>query len=348
MGAAVGVRAQKPPQPQSTNKTPVQTVWPLPPDEPRLRYIAVYESKGDFGDAKPAKASSFREMLLGKDQNTPARKKKRSLEKPFGVAVDGYGRMLITDPVVGGVVVIEAQSGRITTLTQIQPQANFRVPIGVAVDADNNFYIGDNGLGRILVFGPDLAYRRTIGAEGEVQTPSGLAIDDTRKRLYVTDTRRHALVAYDLPTGKIIGRVGKRGADNAEFNYPTGVAVGPDGLVYVTDTMNCRVEVFDPDLKYLRSFGSLGTSPGQFRRPKGIAVDAENVVYVVDSDFNNFQLFTSTGQPLMFVGDIGQRPGQLLLPAGIAIDRLRHRIYVCEQLNARIQVFERVGAAVHH
>jgi DNA-binding beta-propeller fold protein YncE len=345
MGGASGVRAQKPPQAQPVDKTPVQTVWPLPPDEPRIHYVAVYESKEDVGDAKAAKASSVREMLLGKDPNPAAKKKRRSLEKPFGVAVDGYGRMLVTDPFVGGVVVIDPQTGRITTLTAVQRQATFRVPIGVTVDADNNFYIGDNGLGRILVFGPDLAYRRTIGAEGEVQTPSGLAIDDARKCLYAVDTRRHAVVAYNLDTGKITGRVGKRGAGNGEFNYPTAVAVGPDGLVYVTDTMNCRVVVLGPDLKYLRSFGSLGTSPGQFRRPKGIAVDAENVVYVVDSDFNNFQLFTSMGQPLMFVGDIGQRPGQMLLPAGIAIDRLRRKIYVCEQVNARVQVFERVGAS---
>jgi DNA-binding beta-propeller fold protein YncE len=344
-GGAAWAQAQKTPPPQPADKTPVQTVWPLPPDEPRVRYVAVYESKEDVTDSKATKASSLRAMLLGKDSNPAAKKKKRTLEKPFGVAVDGYGRMLVTDPFVGGVVVIDPQSGRITTLTDVQRQATFRVPIGVAVDADNNFYIGDNGLGRILVFGPDLAYRRTIGAEGEVQTPSGLAIDDARRRLYVVDTRRHVVVAYDLGTGRIVARVGKRGVGNGEFNYPTGVAVGPDGVVYVTDTMNCRVEVFDSDLKFLRTFGSQGITPGQFLRPKGIAVDGDNVVYVVDSDFNNFQLLTSTGQPLMFVGDIGQRPGQMLLPAGIAIDRSRRKIYVCEQVNARVQVFERVGGS---
>ncbi len=353
------IRAQKPqpaptPQPQldpakapAANKIPVQTVWPLPPDEPRVRYVTVYESKEDVSDTRTAKVSALRDLLVGKDPTRTPQPKRRSFEKPFGVAVDAYGRMVVTDPVVGGVVVIDPQTGRIYTLTEAQRQATFRVPIGVAVDADNNIYVGDNGLARILVFGPDLAYRRTIGAEGEMQTPSGLAIDDGRKRLYVVDTRRHMVLAYDLVSGTAVSRIGKRGEGKGEFNFPTGVAVGPDGTVYVTDTMNCRVEVFDPNLKWLRTFGSLGTSPGQFRRPKGIAVDAENIVYVVDSDFNNFQLFTAAGAPLMFVGDIGQRPGQLLLPAGIAIDRLRHRIYVCEQMNARVQVFERVGAAGH-
>src|SRR5512136_3485961 len=84
MGGAVGVRAQKPPQAQSVDKTPVQTVWPLPPDEPRVRYVSVYESKQDVADAKSAKASSLRDMLLGKDASSSTRKKKRTLEKPFG------------------------------------------------------------------------------------------------------------------------------------------------------------------------------------------------------------------------------------------------------------------------
>jgi DNA-binding beta-propeller fold protein YncE len=119
--------------------------------------------------------------------------------------------------------------------------------------------------------------------------------------------------------------------------------VGPDGKVYVSDTMNCRVQVFDRELGWLRSFGSLGVTPGQFRRPKGIAVDRDNVVYVVDSDFNNFQMFDDKGRPLLAVGQYGPRPGQMILPAGIAVGREQRRVYVTEQVSRRVQVFERVG-----
>jgi sugar lactone lactonase YvrE len=156
---------------------------------------------------------------------------------------------------------------------------------------------------------------------------------------------RHTLIVYELATGRLLHRVGKRGAGPGEFNFPTAVAVGPDGRVYVSDTMNYRVEVFSASLEFVSSFGSLGVRPGQFRRPKGIAVDADNVVYVVDSDFNNFLMFTAEGETLMWVGELGERPGQMQLPAGIAVDRLRRRIVVTEQVNRRVQQFERVASA---
>ena len=107
--------------------------------------------------------------------------------------------------------------------------------------------------------------------------------------------------------------------------------------------MNYRVQVLDPQLRFVRAFGSLGIKPGQFRRPKGIAVDADNVVYVVDADFNNVQMFTADGQPLMWVGEFGDaaRPDD---PAGRHRGRSpARRIYVSEQVNRRVQVFERVG-----
>jgi DNA-binding beta-propeller fold protein YncE len=222
-------------------------------------------------------------------------------------------------------------------------QVVLRMPIGVAVDRQDNIYVGDNNLHVIMQFGPDLQYVRMLGDPGDVSGPSGLAVDPTGRRLYAVDTQSHQIVVYDLASGKVVARVGKKGVGPGEFGFPGGIAVGADGRVYVSDTMNYRVQVFDPDLKFMTSFGRLGDTPGDFRRPKGIAIDGEGIIYVIDSDFNNFQMFNPEGQVLLAVGEYGMRPGQMMLPAGIAVHPSSRRIFVADQLNRRVQAFERVG-----
>jgi len=342
LGGAV-LAAEKPKA--AADKTPVRTVWPPPPDEPRIRYLSVISGAEDVGAARKAKTASLKDVLLGKAGAGGATRNPNTFVKPFGVAVDGFGRFIVSDTALAAVFVLDAERRTFTAIGEHTKQAPFRVPVGLAVDAANDIYVGDSGLAQILVFGPDLALKRTIGRQAELVAPSGLAVDDSRGRLYVVDARRHALIVYELATGRLLRTVGKRGAGPGEFNFPTAVAVGPDGRVYVSDTMNYRVQVLSADLDFVSSFGSLGVRPGQFRRPKGIAVDADNVVYVVDSDFNNFQMFTAEGETLMWVGELGERPGQMQLPAGIAVDRLRRRIVVTEQVNRRLQQFERIASS---
>jgi DNA-binding beta-propeller fold protein YncE len=324
-------------------KIPAQKVWPLPPDPARVTWIAAYSTSEDLeGPPKKSSLDAFRKVLLGKNSTTNAATMTRGLGKPHGVAVDSSGRVFVADTEQAAVFVLDLRARRFLQLAGGQTQVALRIPTGVAVDARDNIYVGDNGHGAIFVFGPDLNYFGTLTKPGDLETPTALAVDQGRDRLYAVDTRRHAVVAFDLAKGRLIKRIGQKGSDPGEFGWPQGIAVAPDGKVYVSDTMNCRVQVFDHDLTWLRSFGSLGVQPGQFRRPKGIAVDGDGIVYVVDSDFNNFQMFDEQGQALLAVGQYGPRPGQMVLPAGIATSRDQRRVYVTEQVTRRIQVFERV------
>ena len=75
------------------------------------------------------------------------------------------------------------------------------------------------------------------------------------------------------------------------FYGPRGIAVDANGHVYVADTGNKRIIVFDADGNYLTQFGSAGLDPGQFDEPVGVTVDANGNVYVTDTWNQRVQTF---------------------------------------------------------
>src|SRR5207247_3767372 len=89
------------------------------------------------------------------------------------------------------------------------------------------------------------------------------------------------------------------------FNKPHALDVDSSGKVYVLDTDNNRVQVFDADGNFITQWGSLGSSPGQFNAPQGISVreSSGNVyVYVVDTGNNRVEKFTLTGVDILLLG----------------------------------------------
>jgi sugar lactone lactonase YvrE len=116
--------------------------------------------------------------------------------------------------------------------------------------------------------------------------------------------------------------------------------VDPDGLLYVTDGGNFRVQVFDQEGRFVRTWGSPGRRLGQFSRPKGIALDPQGNVYVADAAFGNFQIFTAQGALLMFIGERSTTPGpaKYMLPAGIDVDQ-DGRVYMVDQFFRKIDIF---------
>jgi DNA-binding beta-propeller fold protein YncE len=119
------------------------------------------------------------------------------------------------------------------------------------------------------------------------------------------------------------------------------VATDSTGNVYVSNTLNGRIEVFDAEGTYLRHIGERGNGYGMFDKPKGVAIDSFDNVYVVDSGWSNVQIFNQKGEVLLFFGGRGEYPGLLANPTGIAIDK-RNRIYVADFLNYRVASYQLV------
>lgn len=180
--------------------------------------------------------------------------------------------------------------------------------VGVACDSHDRVYVFLRGPQPVQVFERDGRPVASWG-EGAFTRPHGIFIgpDDT---VYCTDDFGHAVRAF-LPEGKPglalgNGQASDTGATSIDyrtiehagppFNFPTNVALGPTGDLFVADGYgNARVHRFAPDGRLLRSWGEPGSGPGQFQVPHGIAVDHAGIVYVADRENCRLQLFTDAG-----------------------------------------------------
>ncbi|MFH1219929.1 MAG: 6-bladed beta-propeller [Candidatus Eisenbacteria bacterium] len=138
---------------------------------------------------------------------------------------------------------------------------------------------------------------------------------------------------------------GGEGTADGEFKYPFNVAVDDFGNVYVTESDNCRVQVFDLDGQFVRKWGSYGYGDGEFNDVAGAAIDDSGYVYVTDFGNDRVQKFMADGTFVTKWGTPGSGSGQLDYPRGIAVDDSFY-VYVAEQGNDRVQKFNSNGVFV--
>ena len=156
--------------------------------------------------------------------------------------------------------------------------------------------------------------------------PGGMAVDNENRFLYVADAAQDMVLVYDADTTQAHAQNRHpRQAAHADVarrfcEFPqTWQWTATDNL-YVSDTFNDRIEVFDADGKFIRTFGKAGDGPGYFARPKGIAIDGDGHVWVADAVQDRVQVFTPEGELLIWMGKHGRLPGQFQ-----SLARLYHR-----------------------
>lgn len=301
--------------------------WPFPPDEPRIKYVKDYRTTTDLKEQSAAAA-----LVVGAEARA-------ALKKPAGVFVDESGKVYVTDTARSDIMIIDTVSkeGRVIGAR------NTSKPIGVVSDSKGRIFVADSDTKKVAVFDRNgKIITDNLTADPPLKRPTGLAVDNKRNRLYVSDTYDHTVKTFDLTTLKQTGVIGSRGRDEGQFNFPSYLTVDSKGKLYVSDTQNGRIQIFDADGKFILKFGEFGDAPGMFARPKGVAVDSEGHIYVVDSAFNNVQIFSDEGQILMAFSGYGTGRGEMILPAGAAVDK-DDFIYVVDSWGRRVEVFEFLG-----
>ena len=120
--------------------------------------------------------------------------------------------------------------------------------------------------------------------EGQFTQVRGLAFDSAHN-VYVGEERLATRVQIFTANGDHLKWLGDK-----KLNCPLDVSIDSNDTVYVCDTYNHKICIYDTDGALLHSFGSEGTAPGQFNRPYGIAVDKDGLIYVTDKN-NRVQIF---------------------------------------------------------
>jgi DNA-binding beta-propeller fold protein YncE len=320
-------------------------VWPNPPAITRIKYLNYFagEKLEKQGEQVQQQKVSWKDRLAGTDplNDKKVAKARYALGSPYGMAVDSKGRLYVADTKVGAVFVFNTETGEIAFIRNGH-EANLARITGLAMDDTDRLFVSDNGQKHVLVYDiPKHKVEASI-SEGMVD-PAGIAIDNENRFLYVCDTTLDQVLVYDADNFKLLRKIGTSGQGHTlttpgDFAAPSNAVVDGDGNLYVTDTLNNRVEIFDADGKFVHTFGKAGDGPGYFARPKGIAVDSDGHVWVADAMQDRVQVFTPEGKLLIWMGGHGLLPGQFRALAGLAIDK-NNRVFTSEQFPGRVQMF---------
>ncbi|MEW6054224.1 MAG: 6-bladed beta-propeller [Nitrospirota bacterium] len=213
-----------------------------------------------------------------------------------------------------------------------------RRPSGVVVDNAGNIYVADPEIRTIFVFDVQKTSLRFLGM-GTIAGPVGLATDNKRNILFVSDSRLDKVFAFNKVTGDLLLSIGSPG----EFKNPAGLAYDEQReKLYVADTQNHMIKVFNNDGRLMSTIGERGSEKGEFNFPSYLALDQSGRLFVVDSFNFRVQIFDPDGKYIKEFGRLGDSSGYFTRPQGIGIDSEGH-IYVVDTAFNNFQIFDEEG-----
>ena len=224
----------------------------------------------------------------------------------------------------------------------------FTNPHGITIGPDDESFCGDNGDSTVRKFAADGELLMTLGPPHEPSPkmsgepfclPTHVAIDHRTGEFYVADGYSNARVHKYSPEGEHLFTWGESGTGEGQFNIVHNIDTDREGMVYVADRENHRIQIFDPDGQYETQWVNLS-------RAAAIHVDkrgAQDTVYVGEyfcgiatndtgTDLGpRVSIMDTNGNLLGRAGreSYGSQPGRFYSPHGIAVDA-QGDIYVAE------------------
>ncbi|WP_404329909.1 6-bladed beta-propeller [Mesobacillus maritimus] len=281
----------------------------------------------------PDGAPQYSHQLIGDFEN--------SLDKPMDVASsssftfvsDTNNKRIMVFDLAGSLLYHFGEEGN-------QP-GQFKFPYGITVDAEGRVYVADLYNGTISIHdekGEFVEYfAHEYSKDKTISSPGGLRIVD--EKVYVTDIQQNKVFVFNME-GELLLEIGQPGKDDGEFIAPNAITADEEGNIYVVDTGNQRVQIFDKEGNFQRIINGSKDGKGEsvFVNPRGIGIDSRGFVYVVSNLTHMVYGFTKEGEQKFTFGSMGESNGQFYLPNGLFIDE-EDNVLITDTLNLRVSVF---------
>jgi DNA-binding beta-propeller fold protein YncE len=209
---------------------------------------------------------------------------------------------------------------------------------GIYVDEHERLFIVDTVYGVVHVMdGRENTYEVIGQKEGAPVFKNPIAITgDEAGNVYITDSVGGVVYRHNLKEGILTSFI-------QSLERPTGIAFNRNNrLLYVSDTVNDQVAVYDLKGNERFRIGRPGTAPGQFNHPTDLFIDRQGTLYVTDPLNARIQIFSPEGRYQRTFGRPGDSGGDFSKPKGVAVDSAGY-IYVVDALLDVVQVYDPSG-----
>jgi DNA-binding beta-propeller fold protein YncE len=266
---------------------------------------------------------------------------KTPLDKPMDVSKIGE-YVYVTDTNHKQVQVFDTSGTPIFIFgNEGEGEGEFKFPYGITGDKEGNVYVADLYNGKISIFskkGKFIKYFQEKDSKSlSITSPGGLRIYD--EKLYVTDIESKKVIVFNLD-GKKLLEISQVSNKEDQLNSPNAVAIDKDENIYVSDSGNQRVVVYDKKGTFIRTINGNKdeNSDSKFTNPRGLAVDSNGILYMIDNMTHFVYGFDEKGEQVYQFGGLGAENEQFFLPNGLFIDE-KSQLYITDTFNQRVAVY---------
>lgn len=258
------------------------------------------------------------------------------LQKPLDVARFG-GATFVLDGESSSIKVFDGNDNFIRDIKIESDDEHVKpYPVSLAIDVDSQvIYVAESHSSRLRKYGLNGEHKGFLPQkDGVIKKPVSLAYKN--HLIYVADADDQTIKAFDVRDKSMIMEFGGRGSEPGQFLFPTGIAINDRGDIYVVDSNNKRIEVFDSRGTFKEVIRK--SRSDYFALPRDITIDGQGLIHAVDAFNHRVCVFNAKGNFYFCYGS-GNAAGALELPNGICIDDKKFEIYIADQARQQVIVY---------